>query len=267
MRSIQNLQRRLVFSNSISKTNYDLTCLSETWLTSQIPNSALFLPTYTIYRKDRVCENFQSKHGGVPIAIKNQIPHEEVVLHNCKKELMVLRLCTNPKTTLVCAIYNPPTNSIYQWSFQDFVQFFYSLESHTSEISYDQIIIAGVISFSKTNLSHMSSNDEYENGILEILIEHNFSNISESQLDVILTNNLDPITDCKKYLDVLSNFFSINNKPCFDHKSINASFFASKNSIVIQSITKYAFKKANWDEINNVIFNYPFDPYCYSNID
>ena len=256
----------MVFSNSISKTNYDIACLSETWLTSEIPNSALFLPTYTIYRKDRVCGNFRSKHGGVLIAIKNQIPHEEVVLHNCKNELMVLRLCTTPKTTLVCAIYNPPTNRFYQWSFQDFVQFFYSLESHTSEISYDQIIIAGVISFSKTNLSHMSSNEEYENGILEILIEHNFSNISESQLDVILTNNLDPITDCKKYLDVLSKF-SINNKPCFDQKPINASFIASKNSITIQSLTKYAFKKANWDEINNVIFNYPFDPYCYSNVD
>ena len=256
----------MVFSNSISKTNYDLICLSETWLTSEIPNSALFLPAYTIYRKDRVCENFRSKHGGVLIAIKNQIPHEEVVLHNCKNDLMVLRLCTTPKPTLVCAIYNPPTNSPYQWSFQDFVQFFNSLESHTSEISYDQIIIAGDINFSKTNWSDMSSNDEYENGILEILIEHNFSNISESQLDVILTNNPDPITDCKKDLDVLSNF-SINNKPCSDHKPINTSFIAWKNSIVIPSITKYAFKKANWDEINNVILTFPFDPYCYSNVD
>ena len=170
----------MVFSNSISKTNYDLICLSETWLTSYIPNSALFLPAYTIYRKYRVCENFQSKHGGVLIAIKNQIPHEEVVLHNCKSDLMVLRLCTTPKTTLVCAIYNPPTNSPYQWSFQDFVQFFNGLENHTSEISYDQIIIAGNIHFSKTNLSQMSSNDKYENGILENLIEHYFSNISES---------------------------------------------------------------------------------------
>ena len=44
VRSILNLQRRMVFSNSISKTNYDSICLSETWLTSEIPNSALFLP-------------------------------------------------------------------------------------------------------------------------------------------------------------------------------------------------------------------------------
>ena len=105
----------------------------------------------------------------------------------------------------------------------------------------------------------MRSNDEYENGILKILIEHNFFNISESQLDVILTNNPDPITDCKKDLDVLSNF-SINSKPCSNHKPINTSLFASKNSIVIPSITKYAFKKASWVEINNVIFNFPFDP-------
>ena len=151
MRSILNLQRRMVFSNSISKTNYDLICLSESWLTSVIPNSALFLPAYTIYRKNRVCENFRSKHGGVLIAIKNQIPHEEVVLHNCKNDLMVLRLCTTPKPTLVCAIYNPPTNS----PFQDFVQFFNSLESHTSKISYNRIIIAGDINFSKTNWSEM----------------------------------------------------------------------------------------------------------------
>ena len=136
------------------------------------------------------------------------------------------------------------------------MQFFNSLESHTSEISYDQVIIAGDINFSNKNWSDMSSNDEYENGLLEILIEHYFSNISESQLDVILTINPDPITDCKKDLDVLSNF-SIKNKPCFDHKPINKSFIACKKSIVIPSITKYAFKKANWDEINNVIV-----PFC-----
>ena len=139
----------MVFSNSISKTNKDSICLSETWLTSEIPNSALFLPAYTLYRKDRVCENFRSKHEGVLIEIKNQIPHEEVVLHNCKDDLMVLSLCTTPKPTLVCAIYNPLTNSPDQWSFQDFVQFFNSLESHTSEVSYDQIIIAGDINFRK----------------------------------------------------------------------------------------------------------------------
>ena len=112
----------------------------------------------------------------------------------------------------------------------------------------------------------MSSNDEYENGILEILIEHNFSNISESQLDVILTNKPDPFTDCKKDLDVLSNF-SINNKPCSDHKPINTSFIANKNAIVIPSITllissQFAFLKAYF-----VIFTFSFDPYCYSNVD
>ena len=90
----------MVFSNSIFKTNYGLICLSEIWLTSEIPNSTLFVPAYTIYRKDCVCENFRSKNGGVLIAIKNQIPHEEVVLHNCKNDLMVLRLCLTLKPTL-----------------------------------------------------------------------------------------------------------------------------------------------------------------------
>ena len=95
----------MVFSNSISKTNYDLIFLSETWLTSEIPNSALFLPAYTIYRKDRVCENFRSKHGGVLIAIKNQLPHGEVVLHNCKKRFNGIKTLYNPEVyTSVCNI-------------------------------------------------------------------------------------------------------------------------------------------------------------------
>ena len=72
MGSLIDLQRRKVFANEIAKKNYDVLCLTETWLTSDVTNNALFL--LDTQSTDRPTENHNSKHGEVLIAVKH-IPH------------------------------------------------------------------------------------------------------------------------------------------------------------------------------------------------
>lgn len=52
----------------INKADIDIVTLSETWISN---NQALNLQNYTIYRRDRQ----HSQHGGVAIAIKQNISH------------------------------------------------------------------------------------------------------------------------------------------------------------------------------------------------
>ena len=45
--------------------NMDILCLTETWLTDDIPNEE-----FMIHRKDQKTDNHKTKHGGVLIAVR-----------------------------------------------------------------------------------------------------------------------------------------------------------------------------------------------------
>ena len=70
-RSILNKLTEL--ENLIRISNPLFLCISETWLSSSVPNTALNLTNYRVYSKDRKC-----KGGGVLIAVRNSVPVEEI---------------------------------------------------------------------------------------------------------------------------------------------------------------------------------------------
>ena len=69
--------------------NMDIQCLTETWLTDDIPNEGLFLKEFMIHRNDRKTDNHTTKHGGVLIAVKNSISNEKVELKNADEYVVV----------------------------------------------------------------------------------------------------------------------------------------------------------------------------------
>ena len=60
-RSLLDLNRRTKFANVMTSESLDVICITETWLTPDIPNAALFLPNYHIYRSDRKTEKKKKK--------------------------------------------------------------------------------------------------------------------------------------------------------------------------------------------------------------
>ena len=73
-RSLHDLNRRTKFPNVISSEDPEVICTTETWLTPEIPNAALFLPNYHFYRNDRKTDEIRvTNHGGVPIAILSHV--------------------------------------------------------------------------------------------------------------------------------------------------------------------------------------------------
>ena len=107
MRSLLDFQRRQNFANEIA--NYDVLCLTETWLTSDVPDNALFLTRYTIHRTDRHTENHNSKHGGVLIAVKD-ISHYRLK-NTTHSESVSIALQTPAESLVICCMYNPPKSS------------------------------------------------------------------------------------------------------------------------------------------------------------
>ena len=107
VRSLNDLKRRSKFANCVSYENdLDIICLTETWLTSDVTDDALFLEDYTSHRRDRKSKPYKTKRVGVLIAVRN-IPHERVTL-NSENEYVVIHVKPKDVSMLICCLYNPP---------------------------------------------------------------------------------------------------------------------------------------------------------------
>ena len=58
--------------------NFDILCVSETWLTKEIPDAELYLPNYTLYRSNRPAKEGSTLHGGTMIAVKDSLTSDEI---------------------------------------------------------------------------------------------------------------------------------------------------------------------------------------------
>ena len=151
VRSLLSLERKMAFSNAIATLKYDLLCLTETWLTPHVRNTALFLPNYSIYRTDRDPDMFTSKHGGVLIGMRNPIEHEQVNLSIVHDDYVAIKIYTTSKPILICYVYNQPTGSPFIWSSGQLSNLLYEFELTRSNQICENLILMGDKNFSKTD--------------------------------------------------------------------------------------------------------------------
>ena len=80
-------------------------------------NGELFLSGFNVLRADRPTSSLTSKHGGVLIAIKNNIMHCKIDLNELPSTItsstVIVKLETNNPIYIV-VMYNPPSGSEYQ---------------------------------------------------------------------------------------------------------------------------------------------------------
>ena len=84
-----------------------------TWLTPDIPDDALFLPSFVIYRKDRCSNNNNNKHGGALMAVQNHI-NSSIFNLKSNAEFNIVNINTVTGSVLISCIHNPPENSFYR---------------------------------------------------------------------------------------------------------------------------------------------------------
>ena len=216
-----DINSRTKFSNTLNTHDYDILCLTETWLTCDIPSAALFLSSYQVYRKNRMTnDDRKTKHGGVLIAIKNDILHEHISLQNEHSDCITIKTKTKKDSViLLCCIYNAPYPSVYQWEIKDLKTLLENIQLKAKESQCNLIILTGDFNQSQTNWLTMSSNLDYEKQIIDALIERNFSNQSTDQLNVVLANNLDSMVNCEND-NSLQNDLMQNDKSFSDHTPI-----------------------------------------------
>ena len=154
VRSILSFERRTLFANSVHEGNYDIVCLTETWLVPEVPDGALFLTNHTVYRADRLSSVIKTKHGGVLIGITPSIAHELVQLDATFEDFLVIRVNAS-QHFLICCLYNSPVNSHFRWKRDKLIALLNELKCKQAFLDCKFVVITGDINFSKTSWESM----------------------------------------------------------------------------------------------------------------
>ena len=128
-----------------AESDINIICLTETWLTADVPDGALFLNDFILHRKDRETDNHKTKHGGVLIGVKG-IAHEKLALKT-KCECVAILAQQKSEKSLICCLYNPPRTSKYRWPETEFLNLLTEIEEKANENNCSSVILP-VISIS-----------------------------------------------------------------------------------------------------------------------
>ena len=104
VRSVLDIERRMALSNALISSNYDILCLTETWLTSHVPDEAVFLKEFELHRADRHSVA-KTKHGGVLIAVKHKLNHSRCKINFAHDGFICVSIDLAGTVLQICCIY------------------------------------------------------------------------------------------------------------------------------------------------------------------
>ena len=261
VRSILSFERLTLFANSVHEGNYDIICLSETWLVPEVPDEALFLTNHTVYRADRLSSVIKTKHGGVLIGIKPSISHELVQLDATIEESLVIRVKASQRF-LICCLYNPPVNSPFQRKRVKLIALLNELRCKQALLDCKFVVITGDINFSKTSWDSMESTNDYKQSILDIpcLCEQGFNqNLeynNEMSLEVFLCNDDKNVYISEEDKQIASRYNVSNHPACITTIQLTVNKWTP---VKLKQV--YSIKLTNWESFVTATLENPFQPY------
>lgn len=243
----QSLYMKLIETfDFLALNDIDIALFSETWFQHKHIFSH---PMYKVYRVDR----YNQKHGGVAIAVKHNIKHQQLPSLNLKIiESVAITVFTTQHKIHFVSVYYPGTRA----TATDLINFKQDMLTMTN--LNNNYFICGDLN-SRHRLWNCNRANSTGNILYGIMTDRNFiihhpqtptnyppqSRSSPSTIDLIISNGL---------LDISQPI--THNKLTSDHRPVTFSVFSSisKNKI---TDTSYDFKNANWSkykiEINNKI--------------
>lgn len=177
------------FQSLVLSLNYDVICVTETWLTDLIFDQEILPSNYIIHRNDR-----KSRGGGVLIATKSSI-HATSFSNPDHLEIVSLLLHLHVPLAL-CCIYIPPTpDSSYIANLITYIS--EDVSSHCKDI-----VLLGDFNMPDIDWSTLSSSSHLSVSFCDFIFDLNLSQLIDKPthtkgniLDLILTNSCHRITN------------------------------------------------------------------------
>lgn len=245
------------FFLSILNSSYDIVCINETNLTSEITDNELFTDSYNVYRKDRDLHlSTKQSGGGVLVAVTKKfesILHEDWSSDGIIENIWICITTNDLKKLYVCCAYAPPHTSL-----NNYLCFCNKLSEIIENHPNDIFIVLGDFNLFKitwkSQFSYLIASD-FQDSISELFVDfmcilnlqqfNSYKNTSGNILDLILSNNFNiSVNNCLTPLvheDV--------HHPALDVLvSVDIQKFAK-----IKAFDKQNFFKADYSKINEAI--------------
>lgn len=232
-RSIVNKHKELEMY--VLEENFDIVCITETWLNSSILDSEMSISGYTLHRKDRNNVN-KLRGGGVALYVHNDLNcvHREEIFESNFPETIWCNINSNGRNTLIGVCYRAPD------SVQINDEALYSL---LDRVSKEEVVIIGDLNFPEIDWGKPESIEDshpfiecMSNNFLTQLVDE--PTRERNYLDLVLCSDPSLVEDI-----VVGEPFETS-----DHQMITFSLVINEFS---RTNTKhfYNYFKADYDEI------------------
>lgn len=234
------------FYVQVTKCEYDIVCLTETWLSEKVQNSELFCNNYEIFRDDRQ----NAKGGGVAIAIRRPLRSTMIDLDKYVSELVPEINIVSCKVyignipIILVLVYIPPSCSVS--NYQDV---FESIESCDIVYSKNLVVLGdfNLVNFDNSRCSNdQKCNLAYNFMDMFSLQQHNFiENLNQRCLDLVFTN-FDCTVERAESPMVAEDVYHPALEVCLAPPHVKqVKFSVNANN----GYTNYNFKKANFNNL------------------
>ena len=177
---------------------------------------------------------------------------------------------TDRSSCIIACIYIPPKNRSYYWTTTKILDFFKTLllllhGTHSPEYMF----ITGDLNFSSTNWGTMESTDPSESLFLDNLVDLGFQQkLHESagtSLDVFLISSEVKSINSRICLELEKLLYKNWNKKFSDHVPYSSSILVEYEPVQAVSWKSRSFSNVDWELVNKITSENPFDPFCLSN--
>lgn len=163
--------------------NFDVICLSETWLDQRTLDSSITLKNFTLHRRDRVGDN----HGGICVYVKQNIfsvRRRDLELPNT--ECIWIEVSIHNRTQLIGTFYRPPNSTS---------EIFSAIEDSIGlafDTNIENVLINGDFNL---DIQKQTSNKKVSDLCLHFNMEQliteptHFTETASSILDLVFTSN------------------------------------------------------------------------------
>lgn len=221
-----------VLRNHMHNMDYDIMCLSETWLNSTLSSALYYITDYVLIRCDR-----PTRGGGVAMYIKSSLKFDIInsPFVYADTEVLWVRLKIMNKVFIIGVVYKPPrANSL------EFSHFLEDSLSHFT-VESDYVICTGDFNVDMLNLDNTISraitNTLDALNLKQIINEPTrYAGMSAKLLDVMITQ--DDIVESSGVTNLFDNF---------DHCLIHCTLKLNKPAQISSQVTYRDFKYFNYD--------------------
>ncbi|XP_045477922.1 uncharacterized protein LOC123683069 [Harmonia axyridis] len=238
------------FKNILLANDFDIVCVGETWLCSNITNDDLGIVGYSFVRRDRV-----GRGGGVGIFVKSHFAFK-VVPSGTDIEQLWIELKLPGTNIAICSTYRPLT-----FNYKLF------LDAFETELSQVIPLVNGIICFGDFNIDLLDINNSdsifvinfFEGLGLKQLVDEptRITNKSATLLDYILVNSVD-----------MASSIRVESVDFSDHELISCSLKLKVSKPNPRLVTSRDFKGLNVSQFDCDLRSIPWrNIYDINNVD